>query len=121
MTLKLKPSARINRRYLFIEGSKEDIEKVILDYIGILGWAKASPFFIKDDANKEDSGNYTTFIENSDKASNQINRNIHKTILAIDRKSISDVRAAFELCKENIKILGVSGTLKGLKKNNLNT
>ena len=90
MTLKLKPSSRINRRYLFIEGSKEDIEKAILDYIGILGWAEASPMFVKSE---EDL-----------------------IILAIDRKSINDIRAAFELCKNNIKVLKVSGTLKGIKK-----
>ena len=95
MTLKLKPSARINRRYLLIEGSKEDIEKVILDYIGILGWAKSSPMFI--------------------------NTKSKSIILAIDRKMINDVRASFEICKEKIKVLKVSGTLKKLEKNNLNT
>ena len=95
MTLKLKPSARINRRYLLIEGSKEDIEKVILDYIGILGCAKSSPMFI--------------------------NTKSKSIILAIDRKMINDVRASFEICKEKIKVLKVSGTLKKLEKNNLNT
>ena len=90
MTLKLKPSSRINRRYLLIKGSKEDIEKAILDYIGILGRAKASPMFVKSE---EDL-----------------------IILAIDRKSINDIRAVFEMCKENVKILKVSGTLKGIEK-----
>ena len=89
MRLKVKPSAKIKRRYLLIEGSKDSVEKVVLDYIGILGWAKAAPFFVR-----------------STKA---------KTIVAIDRKALDDVRAAFELSKNKVKILKVSGTLKGLK------
>ena len=71
MTLKLKPSMRIKRRYLLLETkSKDEVEKTILDYIGILGWAKAEPQFI---------------TKNS------------KIILAIERSSLTDIRAAFEL------------------------
>ena len=89
MKLKLKPSARINRRYLLLKAkNKETIEKVILEYIGILGWAKAAPFFVLE-------GN--------------------EIVLAIERKSLSDVRAAFEMTKEDIKVVRVSGTIKGLK------
>lgn len=44
----IKPSQRENRRYLLAEGNRENIEKAILDYIGILGWAKASPIFVKN-------------------------------------------------------------------------
>jgi len=84
MKLKVKPSLRVKRRYLLIEGKKEDIEKALLDYLGILGWAKASPFFVRGD------------------------------VLAINREEIEQVRAAFEVCRENIKIKKVSGTLKGL-------
>jgi len=86
MKLKLKPSAKINRRYLLLEGTRKDIEETILDYIGILGWAKASPIFVK------------------------------KNILAIDRKMIDDVRAAFSLSEKKIKVKRVSGTIKGLSK-----
>jgi len=89
--LKLKPSMKIKRRYLLINAeSKEKVEKAILDYIGILGWAKAVPFFVKSDGNK--------------------------IILAVSRESLNDVRASFELCKESINVLRVSGTLKGLEK-----
>ncbi|MCX6748837.1 MAG: hypothetical protein NT076_04500 [Candidatus Pacearchaeota archaeon] len=42
----LKPSFRENKRYLLVEASKEDVEKAILDYIGILGYSKASPMFV---------------------------------------------------------------------------
>lgn len=91
MKLKVKPSAKINRRYLLLNAKdKSSVEKVILDYIGMLGWAKAVPHF----------------VENLEK----------KLILAIERKSLEDIRAAFEISSEKIKIQKVSGTLKGLKK-----
>lgn len=92
MTLKPKPSSKIKRRYFLIEAnSKDEVERAILDYLGILGWAKASPFFVKSENN-------------------------NKIILAVDRKAVDDVRAAFELFPGNIKVLRVSGTLKGLGK-----
>lgn len=87
MTLKFKPSAKIKRRYLLLEGKKSDIEKAILDYIGVLGWAKASPVFLKS----------------------------KKQILSVNRKELSNIRASFEISDSKIKILKVSGTLKGLK------
>jgi RNase P/RNase MRP subunit POP5 len=91
MNLKLKPSARINRRYLLLRvKNKEVVEKAILDYVGSLGWGKAAPFFVE---------------QNGD-----------EIVLAIERKSLNDVRASFELSLEKIKILRVSGTLKGLSK-----
>jgi CRISPR/Cas system CSM-associated protein Csm5 (group 7 of RAMP superfamily) len=46
--LKLKPSARDKRRYFLTnEKSNEKIEKAILDYIGVLGFAKAAYKFVK--------------------------------------------------------------------------
>ena len=89
MTLKVKPSAKIKRRYILIEGDRTKVEKAILDYIGILGWAKAAPHFVKSE--------------------------LKNLVLAIERKSLTNIRAAFEISKEKIKILKVSGTLKGLK------
>ena len=97
MKLKIKSSARIDRRHLLIEAkNKQEIENAILEYIGVLGWAKASPIF--PELFKYDFKD--------------------KIVLSINRKSLSDVRAAFELSKSGIKILRVSGTLKGLIKNN---
>ena len=88
--LKLKSSMRINRRYLLLSAeSKEEVVKVILDYVGILGWAKAKPFFVKSTSN---------------------------IILAVDRSALNDVRASFAVCKEKIRVIRVSGTLKGLGK-----
>jgi len=78
MTLKIKPSAKIKRRYLLIEASsKKEIEQTILEYIGILGWAKASPHFVTTKSKK--------------------------TILAVERKSLTNVRAAFELSTKKNK------------------
>ena len=43
----LKPSMRENKRYLLIgNAGRDDIEKAILDYIGILGYAKACQVFV---------------------------------------------------------------------------
>ncbi len=90
MKQKIRASGRIKRRHILIIGKKDEVEKIILDYLGILGWARASPSFI-------DAGN-------------------GKIVLSVDRKEVDNVRAAFELCKERIRILRVSGTLKGLGK-----
>lgn len=93
MRLKIKPSEKTKRRYLLLNAkSKKQIEQVILDYIGILGWAKAAPLFVK----------------------NTIDSNY---ILSIERKSINDIRASFEISQEKIDVLRVSGTIKGLRKN----
>ena len=88
--LKQKASARINRRYLLINGKKEAIEKAVLDYVGILGWAKASPLFLKKIGGKQ--------------------------ILSISRKEVNDIKAAFVISSENLEVLKVSGTIKGLTK-----
>lgn len=84
--LKLKSSSRDNRRYILLqEKDKQKIEKAILDYIGVLGFAKSAPMI----------------IENSD-----------RVILSCLREKIIDVRASLDFAK--IKILKVSGTIAGL-------
>lgn len=91
MKFNVKPSQRVKRRYLLVEGSKENIEKAILDYLGALGWAKASPIFVKSE------------IKN-------------KIILAVSRGEVDSIRAAFEASGLGIRVVGISGTLKGVKK-----
>jgi len=82
---------RIKKRYLIVEArSREDIDKSILEYIGILGVSKARPFFVKE--NKE-KGEF---------------------VISVNRKEIDNIRAAFEVSSRDIKIIRVSGTLKGL-------
>lgn len=93
--MKLKRTLQIKKRYLSIAAkNKESVEAAILDYIGMLGWAKASPVFVHSFKNNFPG----------------------KIILSVDRRALNDVRAALELSKEKIKILRVSGTLKGLSK-----
>ncbi len=86
--LKLKPTARDNRRYFTTTASNEQIEKCILDYLGILGFAKSAYMKVQDE---------------------RINS---KTIGSCTRESLDDVRAALTLC--HIKIDKVSNTIKGL-------
>ncbi len=88
----LPPTLRENKRYLLIrcENPRELIEKVILEFIGVLGYAEASVKFIEVKGNE--------------------------AIVAINREALNKVRAAFAVSKENIKVERVSGTLKGLRK-----
>lgn len=84
--LKLKPSARENRRYMLINGNNENIEKAILDYIGILGFAKSGYMFVK-----------------------KVNG---KVVGAVKREMLNDVHASLAMAGLNVE--KVSGTLKGL-------
>jgi RNase P/RNase MRP subunit POP5 len=87
--LKLKPSSRDKRRYLLVSGtSNTAIEKAILEYIGVLGFAKSAYVFVKKSGTK--------------------------VIGSCLRESLNDVRAALALGR--IDIEKVSGTLKGLSK-----
>lgn len=91
MKLREKPSAKVKRVYLLLEAkSRTDVEKSILDYIGILGWAKASPVFLE--GGKKEG----------------------RIILSLDRGEINNARAAFEASPMRIKIIRASGTIKGL-------
>ena len=85
--LKLKASQRDNRRYLLISESNEKVERAILEYIGILGFAKAAYMPVKTEKGK--------------------------LIAAVRREELDKVRGALALA--GINVLRVSGTLKGLK------
>ncbi|MEN9625830.1 MAG: hypothetical protein RL557_158 [archaeon] len=88
----LKPSHRENKRYLLIKGNvtRDDIDKSIFDFIGVLGYAEASPQFIT--SNKDG------------------------IILAINRESLEKIRASFLMSEKLIEIVKVSGSVKGLNK-----
>ncbi len=81
------PSLRERKRYLLLETkvTKEDVEKAIIEYIGSLGYGKTGLNFVK------------------------------KNTIAINRETINKVRAAFAIYSKPIKVLAVSGTLKGLR------
>jgi hypothetical protein len=86
--LKLKPSQRDKRRYFILNSKdKNKIEKAILDYLGILGFAKANYIKIEIKGQKKIMGSCLC-------------------------KSLEDVRAALAL--SGISIEKVSGTIKGL-------
>jgi len=99
MNTKIKVSATERRkiRYLIIEAeSKEAIEKAIIEAIGAIGWARAQPEFVELKREKAGERGF---------------------VLAVERASVNEVKASFELSKEKIKVLNVSGTLKGLVDN----
>jgi RNase P/RNase MRP subunit POP5 len=84
----LKPSHREHKRYLLVSGkdaSQKNIEEAILKFIGILGYAKASPSVVKS----------------RDK----------RIILAINRSELDKVRAAFLLSGRDILVEKVSGMI----------
>ena len=87
----LKASARENKRYLLIEGKnpRENAERAILDGIGILGMSKAGLAWIKQGDGR--------------------------TIAAVNREAVDEVRACFAIFPEKITVSRVSGSLKNLK------
>jgi RNase P/RNase MRP subunit POP5 len=88
----LKPSMREKKRYLLVEGSelRKNIEKAILDFIGVLGMSKTGLEFIKEDGNS--------------------------AVISINREMINQVRASFAVWPKKMEVRKVSGTLKGLRK-----
>lgn len=87
--LRLKPSARDKRRYFLVGANNAKVEAAILEYVGVLGFAKSAYMKV---SSKDFKG---------------------KTIGSCLVKSLNDVRAA--LAFAGIRIEKVSGTLKGLK------
>ena len=84
--LKLKPSARDKRRYFLVRASNTKVEAAILEYVGVLGFAKSAYMYVKKSGTK--------------------------VVGSCLVKSLDDVRAA--LAFDGVKIEKVSGTLKGL-------
>lgn len=87
----LKPSMRENKRYLLVQGKelRKNIEKAILEFIGVLGMSKLGLEFIEA---KNDSA-----------------------IIAVNRQEIDKVRASLAVFPEKMEVARVSGTLKGLR------
>lgn len=87
----LKPSHREKKRYLIIVGkdaNKKNIENAILEFIGVLGFAEASPQFINAGKN---------------------------IVLAINRRSLDKIRTSLLLSGKDLKIAKVSGTIGKLR------
>lgn len=88
----LKPSQRENKRYLLVQGEnlKTNIEKAILEFIGVLGMSKVGLGWIKT---KKDSA-----------------------VICVNREMLDSVRASLCVWSEKISVEKVSGTLKGLER-----
>ena len=88
----LQPSMRENKRYFLVRGKnlKENIEKAILEFIGILGMSKTGLGFIKTGKDF--------------------------TIISVNREMVDSIRASFAVFSKRITVEKVSGTLKGLGK-----
>jgi RNase P/RNase MRP subunit POP5 len=84
----LIPSHREKKRYLLLKGKnlKKNVYASIKEFVGVLGLSETSPRWIKQD------------------------------VLMINRDSLDKVRASFAVWPEEIKVLKVSGSLKGLQK-----
>jgi RNase P/RNase MRP subunit POP5 len=88
----LIPSHKENKRYLLVNGPnlKENIEKAILEFGGVLGLGKCGLSFISSDSSK------------------------NSAIISINRESVDLVRASLAVFHEKMQVMKVSGTLKGL-------
>ncbi len=86
----LKPSMREKKRYLLVKGKnlKMNVERAILDFIGVLGMSKTGLNWIKKSQNS--------------------------AIISVNREALNHVRASFAVFPEKINVEKVSGTLKGL-------
>lgn len=82
-----------NKRYLVVKGKdlKQNIEKAILEFAGVLGLSKCGLSFIKSES--QDS-----------------------IIICINREAVDLVRASLAIFPEKMEVLNVSGTLKGLER-----
>ena len=83
---------RENKRYLFIRGENlwKNIEKAILDFIGVLGMSKTGLSLIKTGKSF--------------------------AIISVNREMVNSVRASLTISSEKMIVEKVSGTLKGLGK-----
>ena len=86
----LKPSARENKRYLLLSvkggNLKSKVNKAVLDGIGTIGTSRTGLFWIKEN------------------------------IIAVNREAVNEVRACFAISPDEISVLRVSGTRKGLRR-----
>jgi RNase P/RNase MRP subunit POP5 len=87
----LNPAIREKKRYLFLIGKnlRENVEKSILEFIGILGMAKTGLGWIKSDR--------------------------EYAVISVNREMLEQVKASFALWAEPIEVQRISGTLKALR------
>jgi len=86
----LKPSMREKKRYILVLGKVQNIEKAILEGVGVLGMSKIGLGWVKKEKKS--------------------------AIISVNRNSVDAVRACFAIWPEELSAQKVSGTLKGLRK-----
>lgn len=88
----LKPSAREKKRYLLVKGKnlKTNIEKAILDFVGVLGLSKCGLSFVKSSGSS--------------------------AVICVNREAVNSVRASLCVWPEKMEVEKVSGTLRGLSR-----
>lgn len=88
----LKPSMREKKRYLLVKGKnlRTNIEKAILEFVGVLGMSKTGLGWIKSNKNS--------------------------VIISVNREMVEHVRASLAVWTDKMVVERVSGSLKGLKK-----
>ena len=87
----LKPSHREKRRYLLISGkdtSMKSFDEAVLAFVGILGYAKASPMLVKASGGK--------------------------IIVSINRSELEKIRASLMLSGKDMRVERVSGMINKL-------
>ena len=87
----LKPSMREKKRYLLVRGKNlnQNIEKAILEFIGVLGMSKTGLNWIKSEKDL--------------------------AVISVNREMVDSVRASLCVWPEKIRVEKVSGTLKSLR------
>ncbi|MEN7981950.1 MAG: hypothetical protein ABFQ65_00700 [Nanoarchaeota archaeon] len=116
----LKPSARENKRYLLVEGKnlKQNIEKAILEFIGVLGMSQVGLSFIETHSRVYTHKGHENLQAGPEKSSNKISTKgkNNSTIICINREMVDSVRASLCVFPDKIEVKKVSGTLKSLRK-----
>lgn len=97
--LKLLPSLKEKKRYLVVlikarsgEKAKKAVDKALLEFLGILGYAEVGPMVME--MGKKNSDFYC--------------------VLSINRSCVDKVKAAFSLV--GVRCVGVSGSLKKVRR-----
>ena len=109
----LKPTMRENKRYLLVHGKnlRENIEKAILEFIGILGMSKTGLSFVKVITQVKIRSERIGASEHRETLKDKN----EEAIICINREMVDSVRASFAVFPEKIEVGRVSGTLRGLR------
>jgi len=80
---------REKKRYLVVRGEIGDVEKAILDGIGVIGMSKTGLDWVK--------------------------KGKSNAVISVNREAVNHVRASFALWPKKLEVERVSGTLRSLR------